>query len=599
MIKRLKLKQQLYFLLLFTLIMFCMYSILYYVGFSTINYRRAEKTAEQMISQVAQNVQEMCSSIEVSARGLSYNTYVRELLVSNDRVKNIELYDYVGEIVKAAKASNNMIYSINWVSDDFRRISDPTRDENGIVTRLHELYNFTSDDFRKPVYSPVIKGNNGSFYYYGYVFPVFSSDLSKIGCGVFVLNVWELEKLVKINNITENSLFIILNHENNVVVSNRDLETGDDYQDIFWGEEEQSGIVRTVMNYNGVQSIAQCMSIEENGWKVVSIIPMAELSSDMNDVVKINIFLAMVSVVLLVIFGHIMIKNITQPINKIVTFLQRTETNTLKSRIEIPSNNEIAIIASNINSMLDRVEHMTKKIVENQTLLYESKLAEQNAELLALQSQINPHFLYNTLNCLSNIGLAYDIPEIADISVAMSNIYRYSIKGDKIVTLNDEIQCIREYMTIMDIRFSGKFETEYRFEESMLQLYTLRMILQPIVENAVYHGLERRSGKGKLLIEGKISEDNQLILVVQDDGKAMSQEQVEQLRKMIQDYERVGLYNAEKSSIGLSNINKRIKIQFGSEYGLHIESEETVGTKVTLVLPVLHERYPAKRDNQT
>lgn len=587
MIKHLKLKQQLDLLLLLTLIMFCLYSLLYYIGFSVITYRRAEENAEQMIEQVAQNVHKMLEDVESSAQGLSYNKYVQELLVSENRVRNIQLYDYVSEIVNVAKASNNTIYGVNWVSDEFRRISDPIRDENGIVTKLHEIYHFTNSEFRKPVFSSVIKGNNGSFYYYGYIFPVYSFNLSKIGCGVFILDIWELEKLVKINNITENSQFIILDQDNNVIVSNRGLKTGEVYKDVFWNADTQE-VVKTVVDYDGMKSLAQCMQIEENGWKIISIIPMEELTSDMQEVVGINIILALISIVLLMLFGHIMIKNIMQPINTIVDFLQQTETNTLKSRITIPLHNEIAIIGSNINVMLDRVEQMTKKIVENQTLLYEAKLTEQDAELHALQSQINPHFLYNTLNCLSNIGLAYDIPQIADISVAMSNIYRYSIKGDKIVSLEDELQCIREYMKIMDIRFNGKFKTEYHFDEEALKLYTLRMILQPIVENAVYHGLEQKSGKGTLEIAGRISEEEQLILTVRDNGKAMTPLQVEELRKTIQEYEKVGLYHSEKSSIGLGNINKRIKIQFGEQYGLYVESQESVGTKVTLVLPVIH-----------
>ncbi len=145
-------------------------------------------------------------------------------------------------------------------------------------------------------------------------------------------------------------------------------------------------------------------------------------------------------------------------------------------------------------------------------------------------------------------------------------------------------------MRVMDIRFNGKFETEYKIDESLLKLYTLRMILQPIVENAVYHGMEQRNGKGRLVIESRISEEEQFILTVQNSGKAIPQTQLETLRKTILDYEHMGLYSTEKSGIGLSNINKRIKIQFGDQYGLHIESEESIGTKVTLILPVIREK---------
>lgn len=589
MIKRLKLKHQLYFLVLLTLLMVCIYSILYYISFSTITYRRTEETAKQMLEQVAQNVETMATRIENSARGLGYDKYIQELMVSQDRQRSIQLYEYLEHIIKTAKASNNNIFSVTWISDEYRMISDPVRDSNGVAERLYEQYDLATNKLYKPFFSSVIRGENENFYYFGYIFPVYSFSsayYTKIGLGILVLDIRELEKLVKINNITENSLFVILDKDNNVVVSNRDLNTGEVYRDIFWDENAEE-LVSANVEYHGMKSIAQCMAIEDIGWKVVSVIPMEELSNDMQEVVTIAVILAAVSILLLALFGHIIITNITRPINTIVSFLRRTETNTLKERVEIPQQNEIAIIASNINGMLDRVEHMTQKIVQNQTLLYEAKLAEQDAELIALQSQINPHFLYNTLNCLSNMGLAYDMPEVADISVAMSNIYRYSIKGAKMVCLSDEIQCIKEYMRIMDIRFNGKFETIYKIDESLLKLSTLRMILQPVVENAVYHGMEQRSRKGTLIIEGSISEEGKLVLSVCDDGIGMNPVQLDTLRKTIADYDKIGLYNMEKSRIGISNINKRIKIQFGNEYGLNVESEESVGTKVTLILPVI------------
>lgn len=592
MLNRLKLKHQLYFLVILTLVMFLLFSLLYYVSFKTITYNRAEETARQMIEQVARNVDNMASGVKSSANGLIYyNTLVQELMTSDDRLRNYERYNELEQLVNAARAANSDIYSVTWLGNDGRMITDPGRDDNAIVNRLLEDYDYASEDFQKPVFTSLVPGDSESFYYFGYIFPVHSRKivgLPKVGCGVFVLNIWELENLVKINNITENSLFVILDQENNVIVSNRELHTGDVYRNVFWDEGMQD-IVSTTVEHNGMESIAQCMHVPQTGWKIVSIIPMEELSRDMDIVLRDGLVLALVSSLLMILCGHFIIRNITKPINAIVEFLRRTETDTLKQRIEIPEQNEIAIIASNINAMLDRVESMTTQVVEHQASLYESKLAEQNAELAALQSQINPHFLYNTLNCMSSIGLAYDIPEVTDISVAMSNIYRYSIKGDKIVRLDAELQCIREYMRIMDIRFNGKFETEYRFDDSVMELYTLRMILQPIVENAVYHGMELSSRKGRLVISGSVSADEKLILTVQNDGKGMSQEQLESVRKMISDYENAGIYNAQKSSIGLSNINKRIKLQFGSSYGLYIDSEENIGTSVTLELPIIRE----------
>lgn len=590
-IKNLKLKYQLYLLIFIALIMLIFLQGMYYIRFNELTYKRAEVSAEKLMEQVAQNVDSTAASIENSSKTLSYSIYVQELMVSEDRIRNMDLYRIVMEIIKTIKSSNSNIYSIFLLNNENRRISDPIRDDNGILNNLEKIYSYKSSEFRKPIFSSIVRGRNDAFYYYAYIFPIFSfydatGNFSKIGSGLFILDTKELEKFVKISEITENSLFMILDQENKVIVSNKGLKAGDTYQNVFW-YEGTSNTVNDVINYEGKRSIVQYKKIESTNWKVISVIPMEELVSDMKPIVSFSIAVGILTAILLLVVGYGLIHNITSPVTSMVRFLAQIEEQPLKQRLEIPSKNEVGIISTNINQMLDKVETMTKKIVENQTVLYEAKLAEQRAEFLALQSQINPHFLYNTLNCLSNIGLAYDVMEVANISTAMSNIFRYSIKGEDMVSLKDEINCIKEYLMIMDIRFNGKFEVTINVEEPLLELRTLKMVLQPIVENAVYHGLEQKNGKGQLVIRGFLSENGNLEFLIEDNGKGMNEKQLSELQKVILDYENIGLYCEDKRSIGLGNINKRIKLQFGAQYGLDIVSEEFVGTKVTLRLPVI------------
>ena len=590
-INRLKLKNQLYVIIIFALIIIILLQIIYLADFTSLANRRAEATAVQLMEQVEYNVDSTAGRLKNSASNLSYSEYVQELMVSKDPVRNLELYNFIKEIMLSTKSSDSNIYSIFLFNNETRKISDPVRDDNGVTSILEDIYNFRSPDFKKPIFTEVVSGDDDKFCYYAYIFPVFSFPYSneyesKIGCGLLVLDTRELEKLVQINGITENSLFMILDQNNRVIVSNKGLVSGDYYQNDFWTEENSDTVSKT-MDYEGKKSIVQYKKIESTGWRIVSVIPVEDLANEMKPLVVTGNIFGLISLIILSIIGYLFAQNVTRPVLEVTEFLDQMGNTSLKQRLTISYDNEVGIIAANINKMLDTVEMMTRKTVENQTVLYEAKLAEQRAEFLALQSQINPHFLYNTLNCLSNIGLAYDVKEVVDISIAMSNIFRYSIKGEEMVTLREELDCIKEYLRIMEIRYNGKFDVIIDVADSLLELQMLKMILQPVVENAMYHGLEQKNGHGHLLVEGALQGPDILQFIIADDGKGMSAQQLSELKKAILDYENIGLYCNDNRSIGLGNINKRIKLQFGQQYGLDIESIETEGTRVTLRLPVI------------
>lgn len=587
LISNLKLKHQISLLILIALIMMILMQSMYNVLFNSLTRDRAAKYAGNLMEQVALNVDTIAKSVERDSITISYNKYVQELIVSNNTIRNTELNDYVSEIFTLTRSSNQNIYSIVLLSNKDRQISDSFHYNNDILKTLEKIYNFRSEEFKKPVFSSIVRDSSDAFYYYSYISPILSSlDNSKIGSCIFLLDTRELEKLVNRTEVTNNSLFLILDSDNRVIVSNKGLKAGDIYANVFW-QEGISSTVKDEIVYEGKKSIVQYKKIESTGWKVISVLPIAELTSDMKPIVSLGIWLGLIMIILLTVIGSIFMYNTTRPIMLIVRFLSQVGERNLKHRLRIPSTNEVGVIATHINQMLDDVEVMTRNMVENQTSLYEAELSKKQAKLSALQSQINPHFLYNTLNCLSSIGLAHDIQEVVSISSAMSRIFRYSIKGKDMVSIKDEMNCIKDYLLIMDIRYRGKFEIVIQMEESFLEMKTLKMILQPIVENAIYHGLEMKKGVGRLFIHGFESEHGYLQIDVEDNGVGMTDKQLSELRKGIRADESMDLFGTDKQSIGLGNINKRLKLQFGSPYGLDIVSEAGIGTKVTVRLPVI------------
>ena len=229
------------------------------------------------------------------------------------------------------------------------------------------------------------------------------------------------------------------------------------------------------------------------------------------------------------------------------------------------------------------------KMLDKQNLI---QLSTKHAELLALQNQINPHFLYNTLEAIRGDALCEGLNDIADTAEALSTFFRYTISDTgNLVDLEDELENIENYFKIQKYRFGERVSLQVEFPEDyqrVLQCRIPKLTLQPIVENAVYHGLEAKSGDGLVLISID-STQNKLILSIQDDGYGIDENELHKLNERLKHPE-IKQTEKKKGGIALSNVSRRIKLLFGEEYGLHIFSITGIGTDVQVTLPIITKR---------
>lgn len=224
---------------------------------------------------------------------------------------------------------------------------------------------------------------------------------------------------------------------------------------------------------------------------------------------------------------------------------------------------------------------------------YQMEALKRQAELMALQSQINPHFLYNTLDSIRGVALVNDVPQIAEMTEALSKLFRCMIANEgKMVSLRDEIQSVSNYMLIQQFRFDGRISCQMNLkEDALLQYYVPNLIIQPIVENSVIHGLECREGGGVVTISG-YSTLKRLVILVEDNGIGIPQEKLDKLNRELVNAQNIKTLGGEKErhrGIALLNISQRIKLHFGNDYGLSIMSTPNVSTTVEITLPaILH-----------
>lgn len=312
------------------------------------------------------------------------------------------------------------------------------------------------------------------------------------------------------------------------------------------------------------------------GWTIVSISPLNEINGELNALQRVMFIVLGVCIVLVVLLSIYLSRNISYPIRKLAKSMAAVKDGNLDVKLEYNRNDEFTPLISIYNLMIEEIKALIGKVRKIET-------DKKEAELKALQSQINPHFLYNTLDSVNLLAMKYKVPEISTMVTALSDFFRYSLnKGKSIITLRDEIRQVESYMIIQKIRFSDKIDFKIDVQPDILENITVKLILQPIVENAIIHGIEKRRGKGMVSIQAR-SAGGVIEINIVDDGVGAD---VDELNAILRDR------SLTKKSFAIKNVDERIKQIFGEEYGIRFfnndaSGAECPGTRVLITIPAV------------
>lgn len=330
---------------------------------------------------------------------------------------------------------------------------------------------------------------------------------------------------------------------------------------------------------DGQKYMAMQSSIRGTEWNMVTLVPYSSFILAITSLVKIICGVSALILLLAWFLSKPVAYTITKRIDSLCGYMQQTKDGLLKEVPDMIYKDEIGTLTENYNFMIARIHTL---LHENYQMGRELK----SAEYKALQSQINPHFLYNTLDMISWLSYQQKPEQISSVVYSLASFYKLSLnKGKYIVPISDEISHVTYYMKIQDLRFSGEIRFLTDIDPVILQYSIPKITLQPIVENALFHGiLEKKSKSGQITIHGLLSRE-EVILIVADDGVGIPPAQLEELLEPSASDEH---QSDTGSHYGLCNINKRMKLQYGEQYGLSFESRPGEGTKVILHLPSLH-----------
>lgn len=326
--------------------------------------------------------------------------------------------------------------------------------------------------------------------------------------------------------------------------------------------------------------------LEELGCYLVSVLDMENMGMGMTRIQLLIWGCVLLAAVFCLVFFGVVSRGIVRPLHQFhgtIRQISQSNQRSLETELELKGCAEIAELGHEFSAMLEHIQELSRKIFKSATDLYEMKVQKQEAEMAYLRSQIDPHFLYNTLEVIRKMAMEKEAPEIGQMAFDMGNIFRYSAKGGDEVDLEEEISIIKSYIRIQQMRFAGKIEVYYFIQEDTLRLRVMKMLLQPIVENAIFHGLEPKNGSGSLYIGARTGE-GELMITVKDDGVGICQEYLKEL------HQRLLEKNADtREHVGILNTNARVRLAYGEQYGISIESCSGDGTTVVIRLPARRE----------
>lgn len=310
-------------------------------------------------------------------------------------------------------------------------------------------------------------------------------------------------------------------------------------------------------------------------WRIVGVFPQDVTTRIIVEVISYFVIFALLILVVATLFLSLLTRAITRPISELRGLMEQAEQGELDVRFESEYDDEVSKLGTSFNSMLESIDRLLK-------LVYVEQKAKREAELKAFQAQIKPHFLYNTLDTINWMAMEYEADDIVEVIQSLTNLFRISLsKGNEIISLRNEMLHVSSYLTIQKVRYEDQFDYEVDWDMEWGDCQVVKLIIQPIVENAIYHGIK---GSGRTeFIRIKVRQEEDLIITVTDSGSGMTEDEVMYFNDVF------GRRREKKDTtgIGLINVNERIKMNYGDPYGLTISSDGQNGTKVVIRHPII------------
>lgn len=531
--------------------------------------QQAYEDMNQMNRQINNAISNQLSNFRQISEMLYSNATLKAYLARNYHrdIDFVEAYGYINDLFWSLMAANEAVAEITIY------VQNPTIPSDGAFVK--HLFNekdtpdwvrSLDQSYENPLYTGTYENAYGErIISLGKVM-----DFTSISYpyGVLSLSMREEDLYSLIRQESEKKQIYIIDKEGRILSTKDKSLLSQRLADIMGRElpQEEEGYV--IMDVGDSQSLVVYNHMNQ-GWKTVTLIPLENILNETRKGVRNILGIAAISLTLSLGMIVLISSYFNGRIRDLTKQTERIQAGDFKSRIEVRGNDEIGQLSTDMNNMTKRLDGLIKD-------LYREEISRRDAELYALQSQINPHFLYNTLSTISSLAIRRGDDEISSLINHLSSFYRISLnKGMRYITVENELAITRHYIAVQHMRFGNHFQEIYETDEKLYPYKTLKLVLQPFVENAINHAMGIGTKPPLHIYIRLYREQDVICFEIEDDGQGLSEEKLKQLEA-----------KQPEVGFGIRNVDERIRLAYGKDYGVSIRHGSKRGTKVKVTIPI-------------
>lgn len=561
-------------------ILICNLTYYYFTSQSTVkNFQSFSIDMIRMVDMsLGERFKELQKTVNALSSNMSFVNPMKELLYNSNETNTPIIRGDIADVISEIEMSDDLIssmyiYTEGEIMDSYVLTRRPeTRFEQTDICKYFKGYPNSTSAWFSTMVNPLYEEP-------GKVIPVVYRNKIANKDVFFIINISERALREYIENTMDyfDNVFIVDNKENNIINYGT-------YEEELLNNTKTKGnreqIICETVTIKGEDSLVAVSELGINGWLIYAVTSYSTL---MGSIKQIELFLFFMAILTAAICTFLIIwssNKLTGSLSHLAEQMEQVGGDHYETEFLYPYTDEVGKVARSYNYMLYQIRQHIKALENEKNHVREIQRQKRKYELVALQAQINPHFLYNTLNLITWQAVEQGADNISILSNALGKYFRISLsKGKEVISIANELEHVKNYLMIQKVRYKSKLNYIFFVPETIQNNSIIKLVLQPLVENAIYHGFSNKDGEGTIIISGRENK-NQIILTVEDDGQGMEETEQNHINEMLQHGEM-----SDKNGYGIFNVNKRIRLFYGEEYGLIFEQGARSGTRAIITIP--------------